>query len=130
MGFREYVVKKKEQFDAYAERQRINTEQRRMSQDLQSKLDRESLAIQASEARKELASLKKSEKDKKAISQLQEYKKKSRNSGIKSVGSLFSDFDASRNNFGFSSSGSNDIFGSMFGSAPKKKSKKRTKRRK
>ena len=137
MGFKDYVAKKKEQTEAFIEKQRYAAEQRKTKQEFKAKLDRHALAEDATQARKKMAVLKQAERDKATIRQLKDYKQSQRKPIFSGMGSgmgsgfgsdnLGIDFGSSKSGGMMGTGSDKDMFGDMFGPTPRKKSKKRTK---
>ena len=157
MGFKDYIKQKKESFDKYMDKRKSDKMEKVRTQNIQSKLDRESTILEAKQARKELKEIRQTNKARHDIDALKAAKAKERRprsfmgkmeAGVSGLQKGIGDIGAANTRmFGSSSKGSNpfnsmlgsssggsDPFGGMFGesTAPRKRkssSKKKGKRK-
>jgi hypothetical protein len=138
MSMKEYLEKKKGDWDKYKMKKDMIQQEQSRKQAVQMKLDAQS-------AQSDLSTLKEQDKHRRQIQEYKDYKQKHKapsrfGSAMSGMSDFASGFDVAKSkkksdsimgdiNMGGSSGGS-DMFSGMFGSAPKKHSTKRKKRTK
>ena len=156
MGLKDYLKKKKEGFDEYKEKRAVQSAERAQTQALKQKLDRESLIEEGRQARQELKQHREAQRARRDVAALKEARREQKRSsgflgkvsqgmegmrsGIDSISnaneSMFGkpskkQFDLGGSGdlgFGGSRGKSRDPFDNMFGGAPQKRRKKKSKR--